>query len=85
MQIILLLPHFYYPIYYGTINSCRKLEVTMKKSDKELLKTLKMQQKLEKKKNAENIVVFTAVFAIVALGVVAAALSFKAPQEKVDL
>ena len=53
----------------------------MKKSDKELLKTLKLQQKLEKKKNAENIVVFTAVFAIVALGVIAAALSFKAPSE----
>ena len=55
----------------------------MKRSDKELLKSLKMQQKLEKKKNAENIVVFTAVFVIVALGVVAAALSFKAPSEEV--
>lgn len=53
----------------------------MKKSDKELLKNLKMQQKLEKKKNVENIVVFTAVFAIVTLGVIAAALSFKAPSE----
>ena len=57
----------------------------MKKSDKALLKTLKAQQKLEKKKAAENLVVFTAVFAIVALGVVAAALSFKSPQEKVEL
>lgn len=53
----------------------------MKKSDKELLKNIKMQQKLEKKKNVENIVVFTAVFAIVTLGVIAAALSFKAPSE----
>lgn len=57
----------------------------MKKSDKELLKTLKMQQKIEKKKTAENLVVFTAVFAIVALGVVAAALSFKAPSEKIEI
>lgn len=51
----------------------------MKKSDKELLKALKAQQKLERKKGAENTVVFLAVFAIVALGVVAAAVSFKAP------
>ena len=57
----------------------------MKKSDKELLKKLKMQQKLEKKKNVENLVVFTAVFAIVALGVVAAAISYKAPQETVEI
>ena len=85
MQILLTLPHFYYPIYYGTINCCKKSEVKMKKSDKELLKTLKMQQKLEKKKNVENIVVFTAVFAVVALGVVAAALSFKAPQESIEV
>ncbi len=57
----------------------------MKKSDKELLKALKTQQKIEKRKTAENIVVFAAVFAIVALGVVATALSFKAPQEKIEV
>lgn len=51
----------------------------MKKSDKELLKTLKAQQKLERKKGAENLVVFGAVFAIVALGIVAAVVSFKSP------
>ena len=57
----------------------------MKKSEKELLKALKAQQKVEKRKAAENIVVFTAVFAIVALGIVATALSFKEPQTKVEV
>ena len=57
----------------------------MKKSDKELLKAIKAQQKKDKKKTAENIVVFTAVFAIVTLGVIAAALSFNSPSENIEI